>query len=435
LHNLEKKIQDKSAVIGIIGLGYVGLPLAVYFAEAGFHVLGVEISPSKVDAVNRGESYIGDIPSDRLSRLVKQKTLTATKDQGRLKEADTISMCVPTPLTKTKQPDISYIVYESEQVAKCLHAGQLIVVESTTYPGTTREICLPILEKSKLKVGKDFYLAFSPERIDPGTSKYQFKDVPKIVGGIEPESTKMAALLYQQIVNKVHAVSSAEVAEMTKIFENVFRSVNIALVNETAQLCNTIGISIWEVIAAASTKPYGFMPFYPGPGVGGHCIPLDPYYLADKAKGYDFHTRFIEMAGEINERMPYYVVEQVMKTLNNHGKAVKNAKILVLGAAYKKDIADLRESPSMKLIELLLNAGAKVDYNDPYVPSTDYIKDRVLKSVDLNQKTLAAMDCVIIATDHSKYDYVQIAKWSKLVFDTRGVTRKLKGKNIIRLGE
>ena len=435
MHSLEKKIQDKSAVVSIVGLGYVGLPLAVAFAEAGYHVLGVELLKRRVDSVNRGMSYIGDVSSERLSRLVNKKMLEATQDQSRLSEADTISICVPTPLTRTKQPDLSYVIFESEEVAKYLKPGQLVIVESTTYPGTTREICLPILEKNGLKVGKDFYLAFSPERIDPGTIKYNLRNVPKVVGGIEPESTKVASLLYQQIVDKVHIVSSAEAAEMTKVFENVFRSVNIALVNETAQLCHVMGVSIWEVIEAASTKPYGFMPFYPGPGVGGHCIPLDPYYLADKAREYDFHTRFIELAGEINERMPYYVVEHVMEVLNNHGKSIKGARILVLGIAYKKDVGDPRESPSLKLVELLLNKGAKVDYNDPYIPETSHVKDRFLKSIDITKESLAEMDCVMIATDHTKYDYDQIARWSKLVFDTRGATRKLDRKNIIRLGE
>jgi UDP-N-acetyl-D-glucosamine dehydrogenase len=435
LDNLEHKIRDKSAIISVIGLGYVGLPLAVAFAEAGYHVLGVEIQKRRVDAVNRGESYIGDVTSERLAHVVSKKLLEATQNQDRLAEADSISLCVPTPLTKTKQPDLSYIVYETEEVAKRLRPEQLIVVESTTYPGTTREVCLPILEKNGLKVGKDFYLAFSPERIDPGTVKYSLKNVPKVVGGIESESTKMALLLYSQIVDKVYPVSSAEVAEMTKVFENVFRSVNIALVNETAQLCHVLGISMWEVIEAASTKPYGFMPFYPGPGVGGHCIPLDPYYLADKAREYDFHTRFIELAGEINERIPYYVVERIAEALNNHGKSIKDAKILVLGIAYKKDVGDPRESPSLKLVELLLKKGAKVDYNDPYIPETSYIKGHILKSIEVTQESLGKMDCVIIATNHTAYDYDQIVRWSKLVYDTRGATRKLNYKNIIRLGE
>jgi UDP-N-acetyl-D-glucosamine dehydrogenase len=435
LQDLEKRIRDKSAIVSIVGLGYVGLPLAVAFAEAGYHVLGFEILKRRVDAVNQGKSYIVDVASERLAKLVNSKILKATQDQGRLSEVDTVSICVPTPLTKTKQPDLSYVIYESEEIARHLKAGQLIVVESTTYPGTTREICLSTFEKKGLKVGQDFYLAFSPERIDPGNFKFNLKNIPKVVGGIEAESTRLASLLYQQIFDKVHVVSSAEAAEMTKVFENVFRSVNIALVNETAQLCHVMGVSIWEVIAAASTKPYGFMPFYPGPGVGGHCIPLDPYYLADKAKEYDFHTRFIELAGEINERMPYYVVENVLEALNSRGKSIKDAKILVLGVAYKRDIGDPRESPSMKLVEIFLKKGAIVKYNDPFIPETSYIKGYNLKSTELTKELVEAMDCVIIATDHSKYDYAKIARWSKLVFDTRGVTCHLDDPNIIRLGE
>jgi UDP-N-acetyl-D-glucosamine dehydrogenase len=435
MNSLEKKIKDKSAVVSIVGLGYVGLPLAVAFAEAGYRVIGFEVLKRRVDSVNKGVSYIGDVSSERLSKLVKNKTLEATQDQRRLSEVDTVSVCVPTPLTKTKQPDLSYVVFESEEIAKYLKAGQLIIMESTTYPGTTREICLPLFEKKGLKVGKDFYLAFSPERIDPGNFNFNLEKIPKVVGGIEPESTKLASLLYGQIFNKVHTVSSAEVAEMTKVFENVFRSVNIALVNETAQLCHAMGVSMWEVIEAASTKPYGFMPFYPGPGVGGHCIPLDPYYLADKAREYDFHTRFIELAGDVNERMPYYVVEQVMEILNNHGKSIKGAKILVLGIAYKKDVGDPRESPSFKIVELLFKKGAKVDYNDPYIPETNYLKNRTLKSIDLTEESVSGMDCVIIATDHTKYDYNQIARWAKLIFDTRGATRKINRKNVTRLGE
>ncbi len=435
MHSLERKIQDKSAVVGIIGLGYVGLPLAVAFAEAGYRVIGVEISKSRVDSVNRGESYIGDITSERLAPLAAKKMLEATQDQGRLGEPDTISMCVPTPLTKTKQPDLSYVIYESEEIAKRLRPGQLIVVESTTYPGTTKEVVLPMMERGGLKVGRDFYLAFSPERIDPGATKYNLKNVPKIVGGIEPESTKIASLLYGQVADRVYPVSSAAAAEMTKVFENVFRSVNIAMVNELAQLCHAIGISVWEVIDAASTKPFGFMPFQPGPGVGGHCIPLDPYYLADKAKEYDFHTRFIELAAEINERMPYYVVSLVMEALNAQGKSLSGSRVLVLGMAYKKDVGDIRESPSLKLVELLVSKGAKVDYHDPFIPEIQPIKDSVLKSVELTKECVGSMDCVIIASDHSSYDYNQIAQWSKLVFDTRGATRKLNHKNIVRLGE
>lgn len=421
--------------MSVIGLGYVGLPLAVAFAEAGYHVIGFEIQKKRVDMVNKGISFIGDITNERLAKVVKKGMLEATQDQNRLSEVDTISVCVPTPLTKTKQPDLSYIVFESEEIAKRLKEGQLIILESTSHPGTTREISLPMFEKKGLKTGKDFFLAFSPERIDPGNFQYHLENIPKVVGGVDPESTRLAAMLYGKIFKKIYPVSSAEAAEMTKVFENVFRSVNIALVNELAQLCHEMGISVWEVIDAASTKPYGFMPFFPGPGVGGHCIPLDPYYLADKAMEYDFHTRFIELAGEINERMPYYVVERIIEALNSKAKSLKGSKVLVLGIAYKKDVGDPRESPSFKLVELLLSKGAKVEYNDPFIPETAYLKDHPMKSTELSKENVGSMDCVVIATNHTKYDYAQIARWSKLLFDTRGVTRNIKGKNIVRLGE
>lgn len=336
MRTLEEKIKDKSALVGIVGLGYVGLPLALAFAEAGFEVLGFDIRQGNVDSVNRGHSYIGDVADDRLSSVVSKKLLSATTGQSRLKEVDAVCICVPTPLTKTKEPDLSFIKKEAEEVSLNLRSGQLVILESTTYPGTTREIVLPILERSGLKEGTDFYLAYSPERVDPGNKKYAIRNTPKIVGGINPQSVRLAELLYRYIVDTVVPVSSVEVAEMTKIFENVFRNVNIALVNELAQLCERMSMSVWEVIAAASTKPFGFMPFYPGPGVGGHCIPKDPYYLAYKARAYEFHTRFIELAAEINEQMPYYIVSRIMEALNARGRSLNDARVLVLGAAYKK---------------------------------------------------------------------------------------------------
>jgi len=430
----EEKIRDKSAKVGIVGLGYVGLPLAVAFAEAGFRVLGFDIQQKRVDSVNQGSSYIADVPGDRLSNVLADKALQATTEQNRLKETDAICICVPTPLTKTKDPDLSYVIRESEEISKYLQPGQLVILESTTYPGTTREVILPILERSGLKAGADFYLAFSPERVDPGSKKYNTRNTPKLVGGIDSQSTRLAELLYQQIADVVVPVSSPQVAEMTKVFENVFRSVNIALVNELAQLCERMGISVWEVIDAASTKPFGYMPFYPGPGVGGHCIPLDPYYLANKAREYDFHTRFIELAAEINERMPYYTVSRIMEALNNRSKSLNGARVLVLGVAYKKDAGDTRESPSVKLIQLLQEKGARVSYNDPYIPDLQ-LPHETLSSVELTEERLSSADCVVIATDHSCYDWEQIVSWSKLVFDTRGVTRGLEGDNIIRLGE
>jgi UDP-N-acetyl-D-glucosamine dehydrogenase len=434
LLQLEEKLRDKLATIGIVGLGYVGLPLSVAFAMARFKVLGFDIQQKKADLVNQGKSYIADVSSDNLSSVVTGKLLEATTDQSRIKEVDAICICVPTPLTKTKDPELSYVISESEAVSRYLQKGQLVVLESTTYPGTTREVMLPILEHSGLKAVRDFYLAFSPERTDPGSKNYNIRNTPKVVGGIDPKSTKLATLLYSQIVERVVPVSSPEVAEMTKVFENVFRSVNIALVNELAHLCEKMGLSVWEVIDAASTKPFGYMPFYPGPGIGGHCIPLDPYYLANKARELDFHTRFIELAAEINEHMPYHVVSRILEALNTRGKSLNGAKILVLGVAYKKDIEDTRESPALKIIQLLREKGAEVSYNDPYV-SQIHMPAGDMESVELSGECLASMDCVVIAADHSCYDMGEVSACAKLVFDTRGATRGLKGDNIVRLGE
>ena len=431
---LEEKIRSKSAKIGIVGLGYVGLPLAVAFSEAGFKVLGVDVQRRRVDAVNQGQSYIADVSAERLQAVVANNLLQATTEQSRLKETDAICICVPTPLTKAKDPDLSYVTHESKEIAKCLQPGQLIVLESTTYPGTTREVVLPILESSKLRVGVDFYLAYSPERFDPGNKKHGIRNTPKIVGGINSQSTELAQVLYSQIAETVVPVSCPEVAEMTKIFENVFRSVNIALVNELAQLCHNMNVSVWEVIDAASTKPFGYMPFYPGPGIGGHCIPLDPYYLASKAREFDFHTRFIELAAEINERMPYYVVFGIMEALNTRGKGLNGTRVLILGVAYKKDVEDVRESPSLKLTQLLSDKGAKVSYNDPYTLKIK-LSQGELTSVALTKENLSSADCVVIATDHSCYDVDEVIAHSKLVFDARGATRGLKDNNIVRLGE
>ena len=430
--DLEQKLRDKTATVGIVGLGYVGLPLAIAFSQAGFKVLGFDIQPKRVDSVNKGQSYIATIASDSLSAVIANNRLEATTAQDRLREVDAICICVPTPLTRTKEPDLSYVTQESEEISRCLQPGQLVILESTTYPGTTREVVLPILQRSGLKAGQDFYLAYSPERIDPGNKKYSIRNTPKIVGGIEPQSTKLAELLYRQVAEVVVPVSSPEVAEMTKVFENVFRNVNIALVNELSQLCEKMGISVWEIIDAAASKPFGYMPFYPGPGIGGHCIPLDPYYLASKARDYDFHTRFIELAAEINERMPYYVTSRITEALNANGKSLNDARVLVLGIAYKKDVEDLRESPSLKLIQLLGEKGAQVSYNDPYIAKIQIDKD-TLTSVELTDEHLSLADCVVIATDHSHYDYQRIADKASLIFDTRGATKKLKHNNIIRL--
>lgn len=429
---IDEKIRGKSAKVGVVGLGFVGLPLAVAFSEAGFKVLGFDILQKRVDLVNQGKSYIADVSEARLSSALANNLLEATTDQSRLGGADAICICVPTPLTKTKDPELSHVISESEAVSRYLQKGQLVVLESTTYPGTTREVMLPILERSGLKAGQDFYLAFSPEMIDPGNKKYTIKNTPKIVGGINHESTKLAELLYQQVADMVIPVSCPEVAELTKVFQNVFRIVNIALVNELAHLCEKMGLSVWEVIDAASTKPFGYMPFYPGLGIGGHCIPLDPYYLANKAREYDFHTRFIELAADINEQMPYYVVSRITDAINSKGKSLHGVKVLVLGVAYKRDVEDVRESPSLKLIKLLSEKGANVSYNDPYVASVR-ISENNLKSVRLTDEQLTSADCVVIATDHSCYDYRRIAQKADLVFDTRGATRKLRNKNIVRL--
>jgi UDP-N-acetyl-D-glucosamine dehydrogenase len=426
-------ITDKT-VVCIIGLGYVGLPLALAFAKAGLKVLGVDVQEGRVGWVNKGQSYIADVDSKVLRERVRKGLLEATTDQSRVKEVDAICICVPTPLTKTKDPELSYVISESEVVSRYLRKGQLVVLESTTYPGTTREVMLPILERSGLKAGRDFYLAFSPERVDPGSKNHDIRNTPKVVGGIDPRSTKLATLLYGRIVERVVPVSCPEVAEMTKVFENVFRSVNIALVNELAHLCEQMGLSVWEVIDAASTKPFGYMPFYPGPGVGGHCIPLDPYYLANKAREFDFHTRFIELAAEINEHMPYHVVFRILELLNTRGKSLNGAKILVLGIAYKKDVEDIRESPALKIIQFLREKGAEVSYNDPYV-SQIRLSSGDMKSVELSGECLASMDCVVIAVDHSCYNMGEVVARAKLVFDTRGATRGLKGDNIVRLGE
>ena len=431
---LEARISDKSATIGIVGLGYVGLPLAVAFAEAGFRVLGIDIRQNNVDLVNQGQSYIADVPSERLQAVVANNLLQATTEQSSLKETDAICICVPTPLTKTKDPDLSHVIHESEEISKNLQPGQLIVLESTTYPGTTREVVLPILESSKLRGGVDFYLAYSPERVDPGDKNHSIRNTPKLVGGIDSRSTELAKLLYSQVADIVIPVSCPEVAEMSKIFENVFRSVNIALVNELAQLCCNMNVSVWEVIDAASTKPFGYMTFYPGPGIGGHCIPLDPYYLANKAREFDFHTRFIELAAEINEHMPYYVVFRILEALNARDKSLNGAKIFVLGVAYKKDVEDSRESPSLKVIQLLRNKGAEVSYNDFYIPEIQSPQGN-LTSIKLTEESLSSADCVVIATDHSYYDMDQVVAHSKLIFDARGVTKGLEQKNILRLGE
>jgi len=425
---LQKKIVQHKAKIGIIGLGYVGLPLAVEFSKAGFDVTGIEIDKDKVRMINQGKCYIQDIQQSELEELVKNNRLKATTDFSVLKEMDAVSICVPTPLRKTKDPDISYITAAVEEIAKNLHKGQLIVLESTTYPGTTREIILSKLESKKFRVGEDFYLAFSPERTDPGNKEYTLRSTPKIVSGITRKCTRIASLLYEQIIEKVIIVSSTESAEMVKLLENTFRIVNVGLVNEIALICDRLKLDTWEVIDAAATKPFGFTPFYPGPGLGGHCVPIDPHYLSWKLKALNFYARFIELAGEINIKMPEFLVSKIDAALNEREKSIKGSKILILGVAYKSNVSDARESPALDVMRLLKERGGKVVYNDPYVPQVEG-----LKSIPLTRNSLKNADCVVITTAHSDYDYKQIVENARLVIDSRNATKGIKSKKIVKL--
>jgi UDP-N-acetyl-D-glucosamine dehydrogenase len=426
--------------VGIIGCGYVGLPLALRFAEKGHRVTGFDTDPAKVEKLNAGKSYIQHIPAEAIQRFASAKKFSATTDFSRLREVDAVLICVPTPLDDRREPDLSYVEQTAQSIRPNLQRDQLIILESTTYPGTTEELVLPILEQSGLRcpivpgfakddVAADFFLAFSPEREDPGNKQFSLSKIPKVVGGVNPPSRRAAEALYGQIVPRVITVSSTRAAEMTKLLENIFRCVNIAMVNELKLLCLRMGVDIWEVIDSAATKPFGFMPFYPGPGLGGHCIPVDPYYLSWKAREYDFSTRFIELAGEVNTAMPYHVVSAVAEALNERKKSLKGSRVLVLGVAYKKDVDDLRESPSLKLMQLLSQRGADVDYNDPYFAHLhkmrhyDYSEK---KSVALTPQALADYDCVVIATDHSSYDYGAIVAAAQLVVDTRNATRPVK---------
>ena len=418
------KINNRTAKVGVVGLGYVGLPLAVEKANAGYQTIGFDVQEQKVKMVNEGKNYIGDVVDETLKKLVEAKTLQATTDFSFVKDVDTICICVPTPLDLYKQPDLSYVVSSTKSVAQYLHKGMLIILESTTYPGTTEEVLKPILEESGLKCGEDFFLAFSPERVDPGNKDFNTKNTPKVVGGCSEDCTEVAAALYRNILEgDIHTVSSPAVAEMEKILENTFRNINIGLANEMAILCNRMGIDVWEVIDAAKTKPYGFMPFYPGPGLGGHCIPLDPFYLEWKAKEYDYHTRLIETSGEINDSMPEFVLDNVMKILNKNKKALNGAKVLLMGVAYKNDIDDYRESPAFKVIELLEKNGADLRVNDPYCPISKY-KGKVYNSVDWKE-VIDESDIVIITTNHSCYDYESIVSRAKVVYDTRNATKNV----------
>jgi len=428
LKQLLQKIESKKAVIGVIGLGYVGLPLVREFTRAGMKVLGFDVDSAKVKTLTAGGSYIEHIPPATIRHMLAGGLFEATTDFKRLKTPDCILICVPTPLTRSREPDMTYVKATARSVAKTLRKGQLVVLESTTYPGTTREVMLPMLAESGLEVEKDFFLAFSPEREDPGRKDYTTRTIPKVVGGYGSRSLKAAEACYRTAIENIVPVGSCEAAEASKILENTYRCVNIALVNEMKVMFDRMGVDVWEVIRAASTKPFGFTPFYPGPGLGGHCIPIDPFYLAWKARQYGLTTRFIELAGEINVAMPEWVVNKLMYALNERGKALKGSKVLVLGLAYKKDIDDVRESPSLELIEILRSRGAKVDYNDPHVPRTHKMRRHDLKmtSRKLSPAMLARYDAVLISTDHSSYDYQFIVDHARLVVDTRNATKSVR---------
>ena len=429
-NSLLQKIKTRKVQVGIIGLGYVGLPLAVELAKAGAEVIGIDIDKKKVDEIQRGKSYIQDVTDEKVKELVGQKRLRATTDFAVIRDLDTVNICVPTPLRKSKDPDISSIVSAAQEVAKSLHEGMLVILESTTYPGTTEEVILPMLEETGLKVGKDFYLAFSPERVDPGNSQFNTRNIPKVVGGVTAECTKLAQAFYELAIDKVHTVSSPRSAEMVKLLENTFRSVNIGLVNELCLMSEKLGVDIWEVIEGAATKPFGFMPFYPGPGLGGHCIPIDPHYLAWKARINGFNPRFIELASDVNAGMPEFVVRKAQDILNEHTKSLKGSKVCVLGVTYKKDVADIRESPALEIIKLLERGGAQVSYADPFVPEL-VLQEKFYRSLmhsrdsDSFRQALERSDLAILVTHHSRFDYPLILKHVSLLLDTRNATRNL----------
>ncbi|MCT7974869.1 nucleotide sugar dehydrogenase [Laspinema olomoucense] len=423
LLTLQEKIKDRTAMVGVVGLGYVGLPFAVEKAKVGFRVLGIEQNPRRAEQVNQGDNYIGDVKDEELKQVVSSGHLQAVSSFDRVAEMDVIVICVPTPLTKNLTPNLSYIESVTEQISDRLRPGQLVTLESTTYPGTTDEVMRPLLEKtSGLQQGQDFFLAHSPERVDPGNQRYTTKNTNKVVGASDSHSLAVATLFYEQTIETVVPVSSAKAAELVKVFENTFRAVNIALANELALLCDRLELNVWEVLDAANTKPFGIMPFYPGPGVGGHCIPLDPHYLEWKAKEYNFETHFIALAGEVNRKMPEFVREKVGRVLNHIGKAPSRSQVLVIGAAYKKDISDWRESPAIAIMELLLKDGVNLTYHDPYVPEIQ-VSGHHLESVELTPGAIGDVDLVIIATDHSKIDYLDVVEKAQAVLDTRGVTR------------
>jgi len=425
---LIQKILKKEALIGIIGLGYVGLPLVLRFCEEGFRVFGFDVDSQKILKLKKGVSYIKSIPSSKISLFIHNRRLNVTNDFSKLSKPDCIVICVPTPLTEKKEPNLQYIEKTTDTIRDHLRKGQLIVLESTTYPGTTEELILPKLDSTGFKVGKDFFLAFSPEREDPGNQQFSTRDIPKVVSGVTPSCHKVVITLYRQIIQKVVPVSSPRAAELTKLLENIYRSVNIALVNELKMLADRMGIDIWEVIEAAKTKPFGFSPFYPGPGMGGHCIPIDPYYLSWKAQEYDFTTRFIFLAGEINVHVPYYVVAKMQDALNERGKSMKGAKILILGIAYKKDVDDARESPALAIMELLKKKGAVLLYHDPYIPALPPFRKYhfKMKSSPLTAELLHRIDAAVVVTDHTSIDYSWVVKHAPLIIDTRNVTKNMK---------
>jgi len=428
---LEEKIKARTARVGIIGLGYVGLPLAVEFAKAGFSVTGIDVQESKVARLNAGESYVQDVTGNALRPLVESGKFHATTDFSAVAGLDTINIAVPTPLRKTKDPDMSYIVSACQETAKYFGPGKLVILESTTYPGTTDELVLPMLERPGLKVGEDFFLCFSPERVDPGNARYQTANIPKVVGGITPACTEMGALFYSQALETVVPVSSTSVAEMVKLLENTFRMINIGLVNELALMCDRMGINVWEVIDAAATKPFGFMPFYPGPGLGGHCIPIDPFYLSWKTKQAGIEARFIDLAGYINGQMPHFVVDKIQNALNDQAKPLKGSHVHILGVAYKRDIDDMRESPALDIILLLERRGARVTYSDPYVPHVK-LDDHELAAQD-SLSSAAQADCTVIVTDHSSFDYAGLVQCARLIVDTRNALKNYPSPKVVRL--
>jgi len=431
---LQQRIESKAARVAIIGLGYVGLPLAVEYALQGYDVAAIDANEERVRQVNRGENYIPDVRIGDLASVVESGTLRATTEYAAVADADAILICVPTPLDKNKQPNTGYIESAIESALPFIRKGQLFVLESTTYPGTTDEVLLPYLERSGLEVGKDIFLAFSPERVNPGDAVFKTRNTPKVVGGVTKACVQIAEVLYAQIIEGgVHAVSSTRAAEMTKLLENTFRIVNISLVNELAQLCERMEIDVWEVIEASSTKPFGFMPFYPGPGLGGHCIPLDPFYLSWKAKEYDFSTQFIDLAGRINDAMPYYVIDQAAEVLNMAGKPLNGSRVLLLGMAYKKDVDDLRQSPALKIAHLLSDRSVLISYHDPLIPCVQE-EGLDLRSVELTAETLGEQDLVLITTGHSNVDYRHVVAHAQLVFDTRNATQGIPSDKVVRLG-